>query len=305
MIKSGNVIIENCVIANNQIVYPDSHIGTKLAQGGAAIGTTGNNNGLFTIINTTFTGNSINAGRGGAIFVGYPTTMINCTVAGNVGEMGGGFYSHNNQPMVLINFVFYKNVGLDESGEDIRRNNGFYQVYNCLAGSVNESVDNGLSFESNNNILMTDVMKVFEDDNALELKDNGGKTLTLALHAIQSMAAKSGTATASAGVDVTIPAVDQRGYTRASKPCMGAYELGGTAPVGIWNAATDARFDYRVEKGRLVIAESGECCIFNTLGAKITGTTIHGNASVNLESGIYIVRFMNEAGTSVVKVLIP
>lgn len=145
-------------------------------------------------------------------------------------------------------------------------------------------------------------MKVFENDAAPELKDNGGNTLTVALHATQSMAAKAGTATV-AGFD--IPTVDQRGYTRAAKPCMGAFELGGIEPVGILTATADAKFNYSVEKGRLVIAESGECRIFNTLGAKITELTINGSAPINLESGIYIVRFMNEAGTSVAKVLIP
>lgn len=148
-------------------------------------------------------------------------------------------------------------------------------------------------------------MKVFENDAAPELKDNGGNTLTVALHATQSMAAKAGIATAPAGIDVTIPTVDQRGYTRAAKPCMGAFELGGIEPVGIQTATADAKFNYSVEKGRLVIAESGECRIFNMLGAKITELTINGSAPINLESGIYIVRFMNEAGTSVAKVLIP
>lgn len=308
--RGVNVIIDKCVFANNEIIYPESLIGTKLAQGGAVIGTTGNNNGSFFIINSTFYGNKINAGRGGAIFVGYTTTMINCTVAANSGEIGGGFYSHNNQPMALINSVFYQNVstGTDVSGEDVRRNNGSFQIYNSLVGSANESAgaaEVGFTFEGNNNItVIPGVMKVFENDLAPELKDNGGNTLTVALHA-QSMAKNSG----AVSVDgFTIPTVDQRGYIRGSKPCMGAYELGGTEPVGFQNttiAAKDLKFDYSVDKGRLLIGESGECRIFNTLGAKIAETTISGNASINLESGIYIVRFVNGAGASVAKVLIP
>lgn len=307
--RGVNVIIDKCVFSNNEIIYPEDHVGGNLAQGGAVIGTTGDNNGSFFITNSTFYGNKINAGRGGAIYTGYSATLINCTIAGNTGQKGGGFYAHTNQPMVLINSIFYKNTGLDGSGEDVRRNNGSFQIHNCLVGSANESEGAaavGFTFEGNNNItVIPEVMKVFENDEAPELKDNGGNTLTVALHATQSMAAKAGTANAPAGVDVTIPTVDQRGYTRAAKPCMGAFELGGTAPVGIQNPTTDAKFNYSVEKGRLVIAESGECRIFNTLGAKITELTINGSAPINLESGIYIVRFMNEAGTSVTKVLIP
>ena len=306
--RGVNVIIDKCVFSNNEIIYPESLFGTKLAQGGAVIGTTGNNNGSFYITNSTFSGNKINAGRGGAIFTGYAATLINCTITGNAGEIGGGFYAHNNQPMVLINSIFYKNVstGTDIAGEDVRRNNGSFEIHNCLVGSANESEGAaavGFTFEGNNNItVIPEVMKVFENDAAPELKDNGGNTLTVALHATQSMAAKAGTATV-AGFD--IPTVDQRGYTRAAKPCMGAFELGGIEPVGILTATADAKFNYSVEKGRLVIAESGECRIFNTLGAKITELTINGSAPINLESGIYIVRFMNEAGTSVAKVLIP
>lgn len=306
--RGVNVIIDKCVFSNNEIIYPEALLGTKLAQGGAVIGTTGNNNGSFFITNSTFSGNKINVGRGGAIFTGYAATLINCTIVGNSGEIGGGFYAHNNQPMVLINSIFYKNVstGTDIAGEDVRRNNGSFEIHNCLVGSANESEGAaavGFTFEGNNNItVIPEVMKVFENDAAPELKDNGGNTLTVALHATQSMAAKAGTATV-AGFD--IPTVDQRGYTRAAKPCMGAFELGGIEPVGIQTAIADAKFNYSVEKGRLVIAESGECRIFNTLGAKITELTINGSAPINLESGIYIVRFMNEAGTSVAKVLIP
>ncbi|WP_373136327.1 choice-of-anchor Q domain-containing protein [Bacteroides sp. HPS0048] len=309
--RGVDVIIDQCVFSNNEIIYPEALIGTKLAQGGAVIATTGNNNGSFLISNSTFYGNKINVGRGGAIYAGYPVTLINCTIAGNSGEMGGGFYAHNDQPMILINSIFYQNIstGTDLSGEDVRRNNGSFQIYNCLVGSANESegaAEKGFTFEGNNNItVIPGVMKVFENDAAPELKDNGGNTLTVALHATQSMAAKAGIATAPAGIDVTIPTVDQRGYTRAAKPCMGAFELGGIEPVGIQTATADAKFNYSVEKGRLVIAESGECRIFNMLGAKITELTINGSAPINLESGIYIVRFMNEAGTSVAKVLIP
>ena len=221
---------------------------------------------MFT--NRTFYGNSAALGRGGAIYTGMDCKVINCTFTGNRAFNGGGFYGHNGGKMyTLINTICYNNIDENETG-DIRRNNGDFTIYNCLATVVSPALAE--NFDSNGNILTTPAMKVFENDAAPELKDNGGNTLTVALHATQSMAAKAGTATAPAGIDVTIPTVDQRGYTRAAKPCMGAFELGGIEPVGIQTATADAKFNYSVEKGRLVIAESCECRIFNTLGAKIT-----------------------------------
>lgn len=302
--RGVNVIADKCLFANNS--SDESANGNS--KGGGAISTTGSG-GSFLFTNCTFVGNSAAAGRGGAIYSGMDCTMINCTVAGNTAFVGGGFYAHSAKQYTLINSIFYKNIELNdaETSADIRRGNGsgVFAIYNCLAGTDAVTAALVTDFESNGNSLIMSGMKVFENDDVLELKDNGGKTLTLALHATQSMAANTGTATAPAGIDVTIPTVDQRGYTRAAKPCMGAFELGGIEPVGIQTATADAKFNYSVEKGRLVIAESGECRIFNTLGAKITELTINGSAPINLESGIYIVRFMNEAGTSVAKVLIP
>lgn len=299
--RGVNVIADKCLFANNS--SDESANGNS--KGGGAISTTGSG-GSFLFTNSTFVGNSAAAGRGGAIYSGMDCTLINCTVAGNTAFVGGGFYAHSAKQYTLINSIFYKNIELNdaETSADIRRGNGsaVFAIYNCLAGTDAVTTALVTDFESNGNSLIMPGMKVFENDDVLELKDNGGKTLTLALHATQSMAAKTGTATV-AGFD--IPTVDQRGYTRAAKPCMGAFELGGIEPVGIQTATADAKFNYSVEKGRLVIAESGECRIFNTLGAKITEVTINGSAPINLESGIYIVRFMNEAGTSVAKVLIP
>lgn len=296
--RGVNVIADKCLFANNS--SDESASGSS--KGGGAIGTTGSG-GSFLFTNCTFYGNSAALGRGGAIYTGMDCKVINCTFTGNRAFNGGGFYGHNAGKMyTLINTICYNNIDENETG-DIRRNNGDFTIYNCLATVVSPALAE--NFDSNGNILTTPAMKVFENDVAPELKDNGGNTLTVALHATQSMAAKAGIATAPAGIDVTIPTVDQRGYTRAAKPCMGAFELGGIEPVGIQTATADAKFNYSVEKGRLVIAESGECRIFNMLGAKITELTINGSAPINLESGIYIVRFMNEAGTSVAKVLIP
>jgi hypothetical protein len=160
-------------------------------------------------------------------------TLNNCTIAGNsapsvsnaTSGLGGGIYNHamqNGTSAIILNGTIVANNFAASSGDEI---------YNHVETAGSASVDGsynvvgtlgGYSFVSgSNNLLGVNPMFEKDDRGSPLLKDNGGRTQTVAL--------LSGSPAIDAGDPGNILRRDQRGYARAGRSDVGAYESEGTA----------------------------------------------------------------------------
>jgi hypothetical protein len=98
------------------------------AQGGGIL-----NNGQLTVTNTTFSGNSADAGQGGGIYNNGTLSVTNSTFSGNSASHGGGIY--NNNALTVTNSTFSGNSAGTAGGG----------IYNNSALTVTNSTFSGNS----------------------------------------------------------------------------------------------------------------------------------------------------------------
>jgi len=279
----------------------------KKSIGGGVIGSTGTNTAKLTVVNSTFTNNRSLA-RGGAIFIGHPATIINSTFAGNVAARCGGLYFHNNSQGDFINSVFthnYSTTTANEAKSDFDKNNATAPVTMayCLVGATNfTELGVGSSLYNVGMLLFTDYTTNDLSYNVPVATDNGGLYPTIAL-AENGVATKKGT---SAYTGFTIPTADQRGASRLSPPCIGAFEYGGVV-----NSITDAESAgvriKAVNGGIEILTEvPGKVSVYNLSGTEVSNVQIINEISIsNLSKGVYVVKFVDTTGVTVVsKVLL-
>lgn len=182
------------------------------------------------ITRCTFSSNVAGAGGGGIYIVGYSPTITNCTFSGNdAGSYGGGIYSRDAAP-TLTNCTLSGNSAFYDGG-GIYYNSSEITIINCILwGNLGASqiVSNGSitvdhciiqgGYPGGTNILTSDPL-------LLPLGNYGGVTPTMPL-AAGSCAIDAGT------VGASVPATDQRGFTRAGAPDIGACEFQAAALAG-------------------------------------------------------------------------
>ena len=270
----NNLTLTNCVLSNNSApstAPPNSAYGTggaienigrtltiqgcqfinnSASNSGGAIytdGTVGGENGILTITDTTFSGNTAN--RGGAIFShsdivlerclvtgstgsainnsGGDISVINSTFSANQGTYGGAF--DNYETLSILNSTIKNNTSTYGGG--LRLSGGITQIENSIiagnsASSSGPDID-GTVISLGHNIIgdITDNTGFGSTGDQLSvdpllgpLADNGGPTLTHAL--------LTGSPAIDAANTLTAPSVDQRGETRPSgtDADIGAYE---------------------------------------------------------------------------------
>lgn len=198
---SIDITIENTTIAGNQILGASS-FGAGIANGGTIPGRAAN----ITVTGSTFTGNYVADGGGGAMAVyGIGLTKLeNNVFAGNA-----------------VGFNEFPEFG---SGQDV-----FLFVNNALNGrNVFQQVD---VRDLNGDVTGVDARDIFAETYEINdtgvyagvLADNGGPTMTVALNDDASnpaigLADPAGSAPA-----------DQRGFVRDDAPDAGAFEVGAAA----------------------------------------------------------------------------
>ncbi|GHV25429.1 hypothetical protein FACS1894176_03880 [Bacteroidia bacterium] len=311
MVSHGtNLVIKNCLFVGNKQTFTDSEADSRsVAYGGGVISSTGNNTSKLVVINSTFADNSSKS-RGGSIFIGSSADLINCTFVGNSASQGGGFYFHNNNPINIFNCIFTNNhskLADYEAQADLSRNNGTFTISHSLIGATNvpdvTSFPNTVLYQAGQPLFVAYETSSYGISVPV-LANNGGLFPTAALVA-DGLASGTGTASV-AGFD--IPTTDQRGATRLTPPSIGAYEYGGVL-TNIQEVQTStAAVTISVAAGQIVIAaeNQGIARVYSLSGAQVAQTAVNGVATVALPKGVYIVKFVETAGSAsgIAKVLL-
>jgi hypothetical protein len=187
------------------------------------------NEGTLSLTNCTISGNTGDPSGGGVYNATGTLTLLNCTVANNSVNTsdtnGGGGGIFNSGTAHLGNTIVAANSH-NQGGRDVF---GAFvsDGYNLIR--VKES-STGFTDGVNHDLVGT----VASPRNAFlgSLQDNGGTTLTLSLG--------SSSPAIDAGNNPTAPARDQRGFLRAGRSDIGAFEFNGTLPVTLANISTRA-----------------------------------------------------------------
>jgi hypothetical protein len=205
------------------------------SSGGAIFNAAYNGSTTTTLTNCTFAGNSVEQ-YGGAIYNDGTSsgnaslTITNCTFDQNEADLGAsGIYNDAKNPsttgtasVILRNTLFLQGAAGANLVNDTAPGGGgtiTSQGSNLSsddAGAGNSGTGPGGFLNSPGDIRNTDPKL----DNVL--KDNGGKTDTVALLV--------GSPAINAGKDALAPPADQRGYLRIGVSDIGAFEFGGTSP---------------------------------------------------------------------------
>ena len=207
------------------------------------------NFGTLTLTNSTVSGNSASCCFGGGIYNGGTLTLINSTVSGNSVQMfyGGGIY--NTSMLSLTNDTFSSNTagcchggGIGNIGTLTVKNTILANSLasgNCYMGSggVIESQGHNLSDDASCAawFISTDQSGVPVGLDPAGLKDNGGRTQTIALLPTSPAVDAVPTSPTDYCTVTTALATDQRGVARPSgSACdIGAFELVQTMTVSI------------------------------------------------------------------------
>jgi|GEM_PF-2493636 len=191
-------------------------------------------NNDVTIANSTVTGNKCDAKGGGFYIYGGNVIIDSCTIAHNhsgydgSNDQGGGLYLSNGNLSVKNSLLADNIRGNDVSttGDDYYYSGGTLNDtgYNIVEYQGGSSTGVNKTFTSTTNFIYSGSGNDWNHDSgtvtgtvsiAEDLADNGGPTQTLALTSSNSIAIGNGN---------TFATIDQRGATRKSPPCIGAYE---------------------------------------------------------------------------------
>jgi N-acetylneuraminic acid mutarotase len=228
--SGGSLIITNSTISGNTSYATSLDV---FGQRGFAYGGGVHNSGSMTITNCTISGNSavgptsLDTGYGGGISNGgnlqiTSSTIVHNSATGGNGAFGGGIYGSStgtDSSIIALNSAL--------TGPDFTGAGGFQSTGYNIIGNNADAVINSQPTDQ----IGTPAAPI--DPLLGPLADNGGPTLT---HALQP-----GSPAINRG-DPAAPPRDQRGYSRAGVPDVGAFEFGGSAPRGDFNG--DGFTDY-------------------------------------------------------------
>ena len=175
----------------------------------------------LTVTNSTFYTNTATTNVGGAILAWDPLTVTNSTFAANAAVSGGA--------MGLVNSTTLNNVTISDSRGGGIQGSGQVKMYNTI---IANSVTGTDCAATNVIVKVNDLIEdgscgpaISGDPKLDTLKDNGGRTQTMALLA--------GSPAINAGDNATCVATDQRGVTRPQMSLcdIGAFETTEPQPV--------------------------------------------------------------------------
>ena len=217
---SSTLALSDCTLTGN-------HTDTSGASAGLGGALNIETSTSATITNSTLTGNA--AVFGGGLHLRGSVTVTNSTIAGNTATSGGGGVYNRGVTLELNNSIISGNA---QSG-------GSSQCENVNTGSItnarNSLIEDNLTCVDgiNDNNLTGDPMLG-------ALADNGGPTLTMALHPGSPAIDAGADALAVDENSAPLP-IDQRGYTRiiGGAVDMGAVES-GSSPNFIVDTTSDA-----------------------------------------------------------------
>ena len=244
--NSGALTVDSCTFVGNGATM----------NGGAIY-----NDGLLTIQGSTFSGNHADVYGGGVFNILNSNTMtvVNSTFSGNSALVGGGIY--NAAPLLVTNCTFVSNdaqahgAGLENIGSESTtatlRNTLFAANTggNCFNDALASIVDGGHNLDDAGTCGFSPVTGSLSNTNPeldpAGLKDNGGRTQTIALCGATGPSWCVGVSPAIGAGDETICAtttglapvnnLDQRGFARpgiGSTDCsIGAFEFAGIPVV--------------------------------------------------------------------------
>jgi hypothetical protein len=210
----GTMVVQGSTFADNNGVGIYSS-GVLTVEGSAFAGNVhgiDNASGTATVVNSTFVDNEVTLrqGIGAGIANSGIVTVINSTFSGNAAPAGGGAIgTHRGGQVTLINSILANN---GESG-------------NCFG----EMIDGGHNLQFPDSSCGDSIPVA--DPGLLDLADNSGPTLTMALH---ENSPAVGAGDADICVQETVGNVDQRGFVRITgrdETCdIGAFEFGAEPP---------------------------------------------------------------------------
>ncbi len=276
------------------------------AEGGAIMAGAGTNappQVVTVITGSTFSGNGLNGGQGGAVGnLGSRVTMTNCTLSGNVAANGGGVDNGFGGTLTLKNCTFSGNSSANASGGmSLRNTNAIVEVVNTifertgsnanLANDVSQggrftSLGHNLSDDAAGGPLFTTspggLLNATGDQRnstpgLAALANNGGPTQT---HAINSKSDAF-----NKGDDTLAPKYDQRGFVRSSVSDVGAFESGGQAKSLLANISTRLRVetgDNALIAGFIVTGTQAKKVIVRGIGPSLSFGGILANPTLEL-----------------------
>lgn len=289
---------------------------TTSAYGGGLYiqGTSTDVTGLTTLTNCTFSGNTNThaTNGGGAIGFGggasgtvWTCNMIvnNCTITGNTTSsniatsVGGGISKDGGTTISLkVNYsiVAGNNTNSTAAGKDITSATGFMSSdngRNLYGGTPSWGTPAPVGDIAFSGDISTILNTTLADNGGITALPDGSFVKTHALvvgsAAINPTSAGSGLQTA-----------DQRGFIRDATPDMGAYEFAAVAAV---NTVLEQKQLFVVMNGIKSLVE-GTLEIINTNGVIIKRLNVKSNQTVNISSGLYIVRLNSIEGSFIQKV---
>ena len=229
---SGSLVITNSTISGNTSHATSADV---FGQRGFAYGGGVHNSGSMTITNCTISGNSavgptiLDTGYGGGISNGGVLQITSSTIAhnsatGGAGAFGGGIYgvglldsTRTDSSIIALNSAF---IGPDFTGAGGLESTGYNIIGNNADAVINSQPTDQIGTPA------SPIHPLLGP-----LADNGGPTLTHALH--------SGSPAVNRG-DPAAPPQDQRGYGRLGVPDVGAFEFDGVPPTILGNISTRA-----------------------------------------------------------------
>lgn len=315
--SGNNIVISNSIINNNKSTSSDysgggisAYAPFKLINSTISNNTAGTGAGLnvnstkyhISIINNTFY-NNIAKKTGGAIRLNfyyggsssptYPSIeLINNTVTNNFAQNGGGIYFytrvfHSGHGMIKL----YNNILANNYNDDFIKESKSTDI-TYITGSRNIGEFNGDPINvSAEFIPYNKESDIFEYGSPI-LMDNGGFTNTIKISE-NSIAKASGVTNIP---DIEIPATDQRGLTRNTPPCIGAYEYDGFLKNSElkWLKELDIAITNRTLHINNCICPT-HIQIINLSGEMIYNRLISEKMSIQLNKGIYILKIDKEA----------
>jgi hypothetical protein len=225
--SGGSLIITNSTISGNTSYATSLDV---FGQRGFAYGGGVHNSGSMTITNCTISGNSavgptsLDTGYGGGISNGgnlqiTSSTIVHNSATGGNGAFGGGIEgsTRTDSSIIALNSA---SVGPDFTGAGGLESTGYNIIGNNADAVINSQPTDQIGTPA------APIHPLL-----YPLGDNGGPTLTYALH--------SGSPAINRG-DPAAPPQDQRGYGRLGVPDVGAFEFNGIPPTILGNISTRA-----------------------------------------------------------------
>ncbi len=243
----GTVNIENCLFVDN---YSDN------SGGGIE-----NNIATISIINTTFTGNTVTgASLGGAIFDNQGTVILtNCTLFKNISEWRGGgiYFNGGSGNHVITNCTIADNTkeGIYFDGTSatlsikntIVANSSTTDDFYLAGGTI---TDNGYNIVESSNTTFSGTGTLTGEQANLNISSTLADNSSL--NGTQTLALSSGSVAIDAGnssnnATVPVPTTDQRGATRSGTTDIGAFEYNGVTPVELTS------FTANITEGKVIL----------------------------------------------------